>query len=351
MSEGAVTTMAAGVTTMADNLARWDGERRGVYEVWYATWNDPSSGDGYWLRHVIESPLASVGEPYAEVWFARLCAKDPTRSFGLHRRYPIHALVTSREPFGVKIGPSRLGHDHAAGAVSGDGHAVEWDLRWTPSVATLHQLPAVMYARDLGDTKVLSPNVDVPITGTLIIDGERVTMTNARGGQSHVWGTKHAASWGWAHCNSFDDRPGAALEVLHARLRRRGVNLPPMTIAVLRLPGEELALNRFDQALWSGAAEVATGRFKFRAGGLMVRVEGEFSCAPTDVIRALYHDPDGEERWNHFTALADLRLTVLRRVRGRWQATEQLTATRTAAFELAGPTPDAAVTCEHVAVA
>jgi hypothetical protein len=83
----------------------------------------------------------------------------------------------------------------------------------------------------------------------------------------------------------------------------------------------------------------------------MVRVEGEFSCAPTDVIRALYHDPDGEERWNHFTALADLRLTVSRRIRGRWQATEQLTATRTAAFELAGPTPDAAVTCEHVAVA
>jgi hypothetical protein len=74
--------------------------------------------------------------------------------------------------------------------------------------------------------------------------------------------------------------------VLHARLRRRGVNLPPLTVAVLRLPGEDLAFNRFDQALWSGPAELATGRFTFRAGGLVARLEGELSCAPGDLIRA-----------------------------------------------------------------
>jgi hypothetical protein len=155
---------------------------------------------------------------------------------------------------------------------------------------------------------------------------------------------------GLGHCNAFDDRPGAALEVLHARLRRRGVNLPPLTVAVLRLPGEDLAFNRFDQALWSGPAELATGRFTFRAGGLVARLEGELSCAPGDLIRAHYHDPDGEERWNHFTAIGDLRLTLSRRVRGRWQVTEQLTAPRRAAFEIAGPTADPAVTCDHVAV-
>ena len=31
--------------------------------------------------------------------------------------------------------------------MSGDGHAVEWDLGWRPGVATLFQLPAVMYRR------------------------------------------------------------------------------------------------------------------------------------------------------------------------------------------------------------
>jgi hypothetical protein len=104
------------VTTVDDNLPRWDGQRRGFYEVWFLTWNDPITRDGYWLRYVIESPLPEVGEPYAQVWFARQSASDPARSFGINRRYPITSLVTGRDPFAVAIGPSRLGHDHAQAA-------------------------------------------------------------------------------------------------------------------------------------------------------------------------------------------------------------------------------------------
>lgn len=338
--------------TVADNLPRWDGQRRGCYEVWYLTWVDLATGDGCWLRYVIEAPLPGVGEPYAQLWFARLCARDPARSFAINRRFAIASLATSREPFEVRIGPARLAHDAARGSLSGDGHAVEWDLRWTPGERTLRQLPPIMYERGLGETTVLSPNVDVALTGTLTIDGERVALAGAPAGQTHLWGTKHAAAWAWAHCNAFDDRPGVTLELLHVRLRRRGLAVPPMTIAVLRRPGEELALNRFDQAFLSGpATTTATGRVGFRAGGLLQKIEGELSCAPTDLVRAHYHDPDGDERYCHFTALGDLRLTVSRRVGGRWQVTDRLTATRRAAFEIGADRPDPAVTRDHVAVA
>lgn len=340
------------MTTLPDNLARWDGARRGSYEVWFATWNDPATRDGYWLRYVIESPLTAVGEPHGQLWFARFSARDPARSFGIHRRVPIASVTTATEPFEVTLGAARFGHDHARGALSGNGHAVEWSLTWTPSDRTLHQLPSVMYKRGgLGETTVLSPNVDVAVTGSLLVDGERITIAGAPAGQSHLWGTKHAHRWAWAHCNAFDDRPGAALELLHARLRRRGVNLPPMTVAVLRLPGQDdLAFTRFDQAIALGRAETSTGRIRFRAGSLGVRLDGELSCAPADVIRAHYHDPDGEERFCHFTALGDLRLTVSRRVRGRWTEVDELRAPRRAAFEIAAPTADPAVTREHVSV-
>lgn len=339
------------MTTVSDNLARWDGARRGFYEVWFVTWNDPATRDGYWLRYVIEAPLPGVEEPYGQLWFARF-ADDPARSFAINRRFPIASVATAREPFGVTIGAARLGHDFARGALSGDGHAVEWELGWTPGARTLHQLPGVMYRRGgLGETTVLSPNVDVALRGAVVIDGERRPLDGAPGGQTHLWGTKHAHAWAWAHCNAFDDRPGAVLEVLHARLVRRGVRLPPMTIATLRLPDrEDLAINRFDQAIVGGRAELATGRFRFRAGGLTARLDADLSCAPADLVRAHYFDPDGEERWNHFTAVGDLRLTVSRRVRGRWQEVDELRAARRAAFEIAQPQPDAAVTREHVAV-
>lgn len=337
-------------STVEDNLARWDGTRRGFYEVWYATWNDPVTRDGFWLRYVIEAPLAGVGEPYGQLWFARCSSRDPARSFGINRKFPIASVTTGRDPL-IAIGAARLGHDHARGALSGNGHAVEWNLTWTPGARTLHQLPAVMYRRGgLGETTVLSPSVDVALAGELVVDGERLPLAAAPGGQTHLWGTKHAHAWAWAHCNAFDDRPGAALELLHVRLIRKGVKLPPMTIATLRLPGEDLAFNRFDQALLGGRADTSTGRVKFRAGGLSARLDGELSCTPADLVRAHYHDPDGEERFCHFTAVGDLRLTLSRRVRGRWTAVDELRAPRRAAFEIGSPTADPAVTRDHVTV-
>lgn len=338
----------------ADNHRRWDGQARGHYEVWYLTLNDPASRDGYWIRYTLEAPLAGHGEPYAQIWFARFSAgagDHPERTFGINRKLPIASLAASAGPFSVTIGGNRLGHDHARGAVSGDGHAAEWDLRWTPATRTLRQLPSVMYRRGgLGETTVLSPNVDVAMTGTITVDDQRFELRAAPGGQTHLWGRKHAHTWAWGHCNAFDDTPGAALEVLAVRLKRRGIMLPPMTVCTLRLDGEELAINRFDQALLAPTAEMTTGRFRFVARSLTERIEAEFSCRPEDLVRAHYHDPDGEPSYCHNTCVGDLRVTVLRRVRGRWREAARLVAPRRGHFEVAGRAPDPAVTTDHITV-
>ena len=339
------------MTTAADNHRRWDGSARGHYEVWYLTLNDPRSRDGYWIRYTLEAPLAGVGEPYAQIWFARFSASDPARTFGINRKLPIASLTATTDPFGLQLGACRLAHDGARGAVSGDGHAAEWDLRWTPNERTLRQLPGVMYARGgLGETTVLSPNVDVAISGTITVDGERFELSAAPGGQTHLWGTKHAFAWAWGHGNGFDDHPGAALEVLAPRLKRRGLMLPPMTVATLRLPGEELAFTRFDQALLAPRAQLATGRFQFAAGNRQARIEGEFSCRPEDLVRAHYHDPDGEPSYCHNTCVGDLRVTVFRKTGGKWREDLRLLAPRRGHFEIAGRTPDPAVTKDHVTV-
>ncbi len=341
------------MTTAADNHRRWDGSSRGHYEVWYLTCNDPQTGDGYWIRYTLEAPQAGVGEPYAQIWFARFDAgtDGPARTFGINRKLPIASLTAATEPFEIALGGSRLGNDHATGAVSGDGHAAEWDLRWTPATRTLHQLPAVMYRRGgLGETTVLSPNVDVALSGSITVDGTRFLLAGAPGGQTHLWGKKHAHAWGWGHCNAFEGHPGAVLEVLAPRLKRGGFMLPPMTVCTLRVGGEELAFTRFDQALRAPRAELATGRFRFAAGGLTARLEGEFSCRPEDLVRAEYHDPDGEPSYCHNSCVADLRVTVYRRAGTRWREDVRLVAPRRGHFEIAGRTPDPAVTNRHVTV-
>jgi hypothetical protein len=333
--------------TEADNIRRWDGQRRGHYEVWYLTLNDPASRDGYWIRYTLESPLDGHGEPYAQLWFARF----GTSTFGINRKFPIASMTAVGAPFSVSIGGNKLTNDCAKGALSGDGHSAEWDLRWTPAAKTLHQFPNFLYRNGgMAQTTVLSPNVDVAISGSITVDGKRFELRDARGGQTHLWGKKHAHEWAWGHCNAFDGAPNAALEVLSVRLLRRGIKLPPLTIATLWLDGEEIALNRIDQALFAPTYDVSTGRFHFVARSLTEKLEGEFSCRPEDLVRAHYHDPDGEPSFCHNTCIGDLRLTVSRRIRGRWRESARLVAPRRGHFEIAGRTKDPAVTAEHVTV-
>ena len=42
--------------TEEHNHRHWDDSRRGIYEVWYITWNDPKTDQGFWLRYINECP-------------------------------------------------------------------------------------------------------------------------------------------------------------------------------------------------------------------------------------------------------------------------------------------------------
>jgi hypothetical protein len=330
----------------ADNHRRWPADARGVYEVWYLTWNDPRSGAGYWLRYVIEQPTTAPA--FAQLWFARFDPADPARTFGIHRSFPIAALSSTTAPFGLTIATCRLAHDHATGAVAGDGHDVRWDLRWQPAAMTLRQLPEVMYARGgLGETTVQTPGPRVPLSGAVEIDGERVTFDHVPAGQTHLWGKKHAFAWTWGRCADLRSSRGphdAVLELLAVRLHRRGVTLPTLALASLDLDGEALRWNQFrhtarNRATWS------TGKVAFAAWSPTVRLDGELTCRPEQLVLAPYLDPDGTEVFCANTEVGEARLTLWRRGALRWK--QDLTLTGTAHFETGGRDADPAITHHH----
>jgi hypothetical protein len=314
------------MSTVADNLRR---AGPAMYEVWYVTWNDPRTGDGFWLRYVIEPT-------YAEVWFARFCARDPARTFGVHQR--CDDARTTEAPFEVVIGDARLAHDGAAGSLAGRGHDIAWDLRWTPATRSLRVLPDLAYRLGIGETTVVSPNPRVALAGTLRVDGEAYAVDGAIAGQSHVWGRRHARSWAWAHC-AFDDE---VLELLAVRLVRRGVMTPPL---VLVNAGAH-ALNQFRHVAGNRARWEA-GRVSFVARGAAVKLEGELSCGPAQLVMAPYVDPDGTEVFCANTEIGDARVVEYRRGVMGWREHRRLALHGRAHFETGGRDRDPRVERVH----
>lgn len=343
---------ALSTATEPDNARRWDGERRGHYEVWYVTLNHRESNTGYWLRYTMESPIDGCGTPYAQLWFGHFHRDDPSKTFAINKKFPIDTMVASDKPFSIEIGDAELTHHSARGALAGDGHEVSWDIRWLPAATTHRQLPKLMYGGGgRGGTTVLSPNLDIPIRGTITVDGTAHELVGDPGGQTHLWGKKHAHAWAWGHCNAFEGRRGAAFESLTVRLKRRGRVLPAMTILALYLDGEVYRWSEFQHTLLT-RGDYGTARYAFRARRGRVKIEGEFTCRPEDMVVAPYEDPDGEASYCSNTEVADLRITVWKRVGflGRWREHARLVAPGTGHFEVGGRTRDPAIHKDHVTV-
>lgn len=329
---------------------QWN-ERRFVanepsYEVWYATWNHEATGQGFWLRFVVERDHQGQGR--GELWFARFDPSAPARTFGVHRRYPDAEVRIQRGPFEVAIHDSRLASSHASGSFDGNGHAVAFDLRWQPADRALKAIPDLAYPLNIGTTHTTVANPRVLVTGSLVIDGERLAFDRVPFGQSHVWGTKHAYSWTWCKCIEFEGTAGV-IELLATRLRRGPITTPPLVMCTLELAGERYRFNQFrhlvlNRCTWGGQ------RVTFSVQNASARLAGEFTCAPEQMIAAPYVDPDGDDLWCMNTEIADLRAVFSKRVGLAWREQQLLVSRGRAHFEIGGRDRDPAVAATHVTV-
>ena len=344
------------MSTEADNVRRYKPDARGMYEVWYTTWNDPKTGQGFWLRFIIEAPVAGCGgvpgfgeATRGELWFARFDPERPENTFGIHKRF---ADVVSRDaPFRLTIAGCELGHDHSFGELAGGGHDVRWDLRWEPAAKTLRHFPDVMYTGELGrsPTMVHAPNPRVPMSGTLLVDGEEIVLDRAIAGQSHVWAKKHSISWTWAHCTDFEGVSDGLFELIAAKVKRGPITTPNLAMVSLDFDGEQHRLNQFrhvamNRSSWS------TGKVEIRARSGDVKVVAVLTCAPERMVNAPYVDPDGTEVFCANTEIGDATITVSRRSGLRWAEHRRLEARGRMHFEIGGHVRDPAITRPHVLV-
>jgi hypothetical protein len=291
------------------NALQWDGSP-GHYEVYYLSATDRASGCGLWIRYTMVAPQPGAGEATCSLW---LMAMDPERGevVGHKRSWPIGELSAIAEPFQLRIGDAVLDDSGMLGGFDD----VAWDLHWTSHLPAAEPVHPLLRRARLAKTILVLPHPDVEMEGTVRFGGRELRLAGVRGGQAHLWGSKHANRWAWAHCNDFETpdgepRPDSFVDGVSVFVPRLGREIGPNTPIVGRFGGEDfrsigpLRVTRNDSRF-----ELTGWRVEARDSGRRLVAEVE---APRDQLAGVtYHDPDGDLAYCYNSETATMRLRVL----------------------------------------
>jgi hypothetical protein len=333
---------------MADerwNALQWNG-RPGHYEVYYLTLTDPGTGVGFWIRYTMVAPMADTGEDATcSIWFMAMDPEDPSWNVGEKVSFPVSDLSADANPFALRVHDASLTDRGMAGAIETDGRRIAWDLEWQPTLPAYGHVHPALRAAKIAKTILFLPHPDVEVMGTIQIGGRRIELSGARGGQAHLWGSKHANRWAWVHCSDFSGADGQArrdsfIDGVSVYVPRFGREVGPSTPVVGRVGGSDLLFtspltvmtnkSEFDLTHWR--LEVRAGRRK---------LVGEVSARKEDLVGVTYHDPDGDLAYCYNTEVADMRLELFGRdgLRGPWRKLDELSSDGRAHFEYAQREP------------
>jgi hypothetical protein len=325
------------------NDLQWGGQP-GHYEVHYLTFTDPATGIGLWIRYTMVAPLPETGEEATcSLWLCAMDPADPSRNVGVKASLPVSSLRARSEPFRLEVGEAWLSDEGMTGEIEADGTRYAWELRWDSRLPAYGHVHPVLRAAKIAKTILFLPHPDVEVSGTVRLGDRSIDVSGARGGQAHLWGSKHASRWAWVHCNDFTDGDGAPrrdafVDGVSVFVPRFGRELGPSTPVVGRFDGTDLD-SIGPIAVTRNPSEFDPGGWRFEARGKGVRFRGTVSARRDDLVGVTYHDPDGELAYCYNTEVADMRLEVLRRQSGDWAKVAELTAEGRAHFEYAQRDP------------
>lgn len=322
------------------NALRWD-RRPGHYEVYYLTLTDARTGVGVWIRYTMVAPLPGVGEPATcALWFL---AMDPragaSRTLGRKATFPIEQLHAQSDPFELRVGEATFSDRGMSGAFED----VSWELRWSPSGRAYEHVHPMLQRFRVAKTVLVLPHADLSIDGTIGLAGEQIELAGARGGQAHLWGSKHASSWAWAHCNHFSTNEGepvegAFVDGVSVFVPRFGRQVGPSTPVVARVGGEDF-FSISPRRVLANASKFDLTHWRFEAVDGSRKLIGEVEADREQLAGVTYHDPDGERAYCYNSETATMRLHVYERAGREWTKRQSLLAPGRAHFEYAQRTP------------
>jgi len=322
-----------------DNAVMWvPGSAKGHVESFFMKFNDLGKGIAVWLKFTIYSPKGRPEDAVGEVWAIFFDAADPENLIGLKESYPIRTCTLSSSPVRIVMGDNVFEPPRTEGLLrDAEGTTIAWDLFFTEGAPSLHHFPSErLYTTGLPKSKAKSPHPDSRFRGWVSVGGTRVDVDDVPGMQGHNWGQEHAHHYAWGHCNAFENKPGAYFEGIVSKVKIGPVVSNFFSLAFLFVDGRMIRFNS-PLSLVPRKTEVGIDRWSFEIRGITHDLEGELE-APRSLFTVLpYYNPDGALSYCINSKIADIRLRLLSRPRGRVEA--ELHGKRSAALEICTKEP------------
>jgi hypothetical protein len=276
---------------------RWRGQPHRL-EVWYATFTDPRSGDGYWLHHEVVAP--DEGTAFAHGWCAIFPAADRPRA----------------ERFGPAAPDADTTAWFSAAGAHVDGEALRgragdlgWDLVYVDGSDPLYTFPAWSWEKEVLPASQIVPFPTARFSGSMAIGDTVVELDEAVGALARIYGHGNAERWAWLHA---DLGGGDVLEVVAGAPRKRGpISVPPVPLVQLRLGGVDWPDDSV-KAAPRARAQVGLPRWTVKVVSGHRRLLVDVTLPPEASVALGYTDPDGATATCTNSERADADIVVQR---------------------------------------
>ena len=311
------------------NRCRYDAKSKaGHYESYFQRANHPTEPRGFWIRYTLFSPKGQPGAALGELWAIYFDGVRVTITAVKEER-PLSACTFSTSQLDVVVAGATLRDGALEGSAKQGTHELGWSLQYRGDERPLLLLPDRLYRMGFPKAKALVGTPNALYSGHLDVDGVRVEVEGWVGSQNHNWGSRHTDRYAWGQVAGFDQDSTAFLECSTARVKLGPVWTPWMTLLVLRLEGQELALNSLVQAV-RAKGTYRTFDWRFDSQTHDARLRGHIHAPREAFVGLRYANPPGGAKTCLNSKLATCELTLER----RGEKTRTLVASKRAAFEI-----------------
>jgi hypothetical protein len=286
------------------NARRYAADGRGHYESWFLRGNHPERPLAFWIRYTIFAPRAAPDEAEGELW-AIVFDRDRDRIVVGKREVPIAVCEFSDRNLGVDIEDATL----RDGMARGSAESIAWDLTYEVGEPPLLLLPRGRYEGRFPKAKSVVAAPMARFAGELRVDGQPIAVDGWVGSQNHNWGAQHTDLYSWGQVAGFDGAPDAFLECITGSVRVGPVRTPWVTLANLRVAGEQHTL----VGLVRGAmAKARRGYFfwEFDTRNGDTRIVARFEAPRSAFVALRYRNPPGGEKLCLNTKIARAAVTL-----------------------------------------